>query len=128
MAVTRAKNNLYLTYELSSQPVSCFVAEAAESNYLQIDRSDLRYVPKDDLDDERELQREDRQREREAEWEAERQARRAYWQAVKYARRQLYDYYGTASRFCPGAFGDLTRIGAMSPDQILAEASANRLI
>lgn len=128
VAVTRAKSNLFLTYELSSQPVSCFVAEAAESKYLQIDRSDLRYVPKDDLDDERELQREERQREREAEWEAERQARRAYWQAVKYARRQLYDYYGTASHFCPGAFGDLTRISAMSPDQILAEASANRLI
>ena len=132
VAVTRAKNNLYLTYELSSQPVSCFVAEAAESHYLQIDRSDLRYVPKDDFGDElyfeRQQQREERQREREAEWEAERQARRAYWQAVKYARRQLYDYYGTASRFCPGAFGDLTRIKTMSPDQILAEASANRLI
>jgi len=42
VAVTRAKKNLYLYYELSSKPLSTFVREAAESNYLEIDRDDLR--------------------------------------------------------------------------------------
>ena len=37
VAVTRAKQNLYMTYELSSQPVSCFVKEAAASSYLKLD-------------------------------------------------------------------------------------------
>ena len=37
VAVTRAKQNLYMTYELSSQPVSCFVKEAAASCYLKLD-------------------------------------------------------------------------------------------
>lgn len=45
VAVTRAKQNLYMTYELSEQPISCFVKEAASSHYLKIDQSDLTYVP-----------------------------------------------------------------------------------
>ena len=54
--------------------------------------------------------------------------RQEYWAAVKYARHQLYDYYGTACHFCPAAHGDLMRIKSMSPDEILREASENRLI
>ena len=41
VAVTRAKQHLYLTYELSTQPVSCFVLEAADSRYLKIDKNNL---------------------------------------------------------------------------------------
>ena len=41
VAVTRAKQNLYMTYDLSVQPVSCFVGESAVSHHLKIDRSDL---------------------------------------------------------------------------------------
>ena len=50
VAITRAKQNLYMTYELSTQPVSCFVKEAATSRYLKINRSDLDYSPKTDVD------------------------------------------------------------------------------
>jgi hypothetical protein len=35
-----------MTYELSKKPVSCFVHEAAESHYLNINRDDLNYNPK----------------------------------------------------------------------------------
>ncbi len=40
VAVTRAKQNLFMTY---TQPVSCFVTEAASSDYLKIDRSGFLY-------------------------------------------------------------------------------------
>ena len=46
VALTRAKMNLFMTYELSKKPVSCFVYEAAESHYLNINRDDLNYNPK----------------------------------------------------------------------------------
>lgn len=131
VAVTRAKENLYLTYDLSSQPVSCFVAEAASSHYLQIDRADLTYDPKEGLSETEDPcwgDCEALKTNRATEREEERQQRQTYWATVKYARRQLYDYYGTACHFCKGAYGDLTRIGSMSPDQILAEASRNGLI
>lgn len=131
VAVTRAKENLYLMYELTNQPVSCFVAEAAESHYLQIDRADLTYKPKEVLtgkdigfSSECDISRQ----QRESEWEEEHQQRQIFWATVRYARQQLYDYYGTACHFCKGAYGDLVRIKSMSPEQILAEADRNGLI
>lgn len=35
VAVTRARQNLFMTYELSEQPISCFVTEAAASQVLK---------------------------------------------------------------------------------------------
>jgi superfamily I DNA/RNA helicase len=105
VAVTRAKKNLYLTYELSSQPVSDFVAESAESYYLKINREDLH-----------------------SQWEEERRHTQEYWAAVQYARSQLLDYYGTACHFCPAAHGDLMKLKTMSPDELLQEARYNGLI
>lgn len=133
VAVTRAKQNLFMTYELSSQPVSCFVKESAESSFLQIDRSDLSYNPKSELEDHMSFgahgQSDDSGFEdKRAEWEEERRLRQEYWATVKYARRQLYDYFGTAAHFCPGARADLVRIKSMSPDEILSVASSNGLI
>lgn len=130
VAATRAKQNLYMTYELSAQPVSCFVRESAVSHHLKIDRSDLTYNPKAGSEDfapsfKRSY---DTTRESNPEWEEERRQRQEYWEAVKYARGQLYDYYGTACHFFPGAHGDLIRIKGMSPDEILYEASKNGLI
>lgn len=40
VAVTRARQNLFMTYELSEQPISCFVTEAAASQVLKINRAD----------------------------------------------------------------------------------------
>lgn len=63
-----------------------------------------------------------------AEREDEQYRQQEYWENVRYARQQLYDYYGTATRCCRGAYGDLERIKKMSPDEILSEAKRNRLI
>lgn len=41
VAVTRAKRKLYITYQISKQPVSIFVREAAESAYMEINKEDL---------------------------------------------------------------------------------------
>ena len=131
VAVTRAKQNLYMTYELSAQPISCFVKESATSHYLKIDRSDLTYNPKADVDDfapHFKSSYENKSFEPNPEWEEERRQRQEYWAMVKYAKSQLYDYYGTACHFFPGAHGDLIRIKNMSPDEILHEASKNGLI
>lgn len=51
VAVTRAKQNLYMTYELSTQPISCFVKESASSHYLKMNQKDLTYNPKTDTED-----------------------------------------------------------------------------
>lgn len=45
VAITRAEQNLYLSYTLENKKVSEFVSNAAESTALQIDREDLRYQP-----------------------------------------------------------------------------------
>lgn len=131
VAVTRAKHNLFLSYTLDKQPVSIFVKEAAVSKYLDINRADLNYNPKADAADDPAGYSNAYARksyESHPEWEEERRQRQEYWAAVKYARHQLYDYYGTACHFCPAAHGDLMRIKSMSPDEILREASENRLI
>ena len=120
-----------MSYELSMQPISCFVVESADSKWLKIDRNDLDYEPKaivDDIFPAQTISDSDNTSEAHAEWDEERRQRQAYWDEVRYARRQLYDYYGTATRFCRGAYGDLERIKKMSPDEILSEARHNRLI
>ena len=129
VAVTRAKQNLFMTYELSMQPVSCFLKEAADSHDLRINRSDLRYNPAAERAAPTWHPRsaatkleEDPARE-----EAQRQ-KQEYWAAVRYACSQLYDYYGTACHYFPAAHGDLIRIKDMSPDEILYEAGKNGLI
>lgn len=126
VAVTRAKQNLYMTYELSSQPVSCFVAESASSVFLGIDKSDISYNPK--ANDEYKTFNIASTKEMEAtqdkpDWKEERRLRQEYWENVKYARSQLYDYYGTGAHFCPAMYSMLAEIKTWSPEKILEEAS-----
>jgi DNA helicase-2/ATP-dependent DNA helicase PcrA len=131
VAVTRAKQNLYMTYELSAQPVSCFVKESAVSHHLKLDRSDLTYNPKADVEDfapSFKNSYEPKTREPNPEWEEERRQRQEYWATVKYARSQLYDYYGTGAHFCPAMYTVLGEIKRWSPERILSEASRNGLI
>ena len=131
VAVTRAKQNLFLSYTLENQPVSTFVKESAASRYLAINREDLNYCPKADISDDPAGYSNAYARksyESHPEREEERRQKQEYWAAVKYARSQLYDYYGTACHFCPAAHGDLMRIKSMRPDESLREASENRLI
>lgn len=131
VAVTRVKQNLYMTYELSTQPVSCFVKESAVSHHLKLDRSDLTYNPKANVEDfapSFKSSYEPKTREPNPEWEEERRQRQEYWAAVSYARSQLYDYYGTGAHFYPAMYTMLGEIKQWSPEQILSEASRNGLI
>lgn len=127
VAVTRAKQNLYMTYELSTQLASCFVKEAAESDHLKIDRTDLTYQPKANRD-ERGASYGSEVGASDAEREEARRQRQEYWEAVKYARSQLYDYYGTGAHFCPAMYSVLGEVKDWSSEQILAEAARNGLI
>lgn len=130
VAVTRAKQNLYMSYELSTQPVSCFVKEAAGSRYLQVDRNDLLYSPKSSQEDSTlnfDMSHEISTREDESDFEEERRQRQEYWATVKYARSQLYDYYGAGAHFYPAMYAILADIKNWNPDQILNEAFANGL-
>ena len=105
--------------------------EAADSGYLSIDRRDFTYKPEVEVEEFRpskKISYEEKHWEPNPEWEEERRQKQEYWAAVKYAKSQLYDYYGTACHFCPDAYGDLASIESMSPDEILREASRNRLI
>lgn len=124
VAITRAKQNLYMSYELSSQPLSRFVIEAADSDRLKIDKADLRSALRQH-EKGTPLKEGERMN---AEREDEQYQQQEYRENVRYARQQLYDYYGTATRCCRGAYGDLERIKKMSPDEILSEARRNRLI
>lgn len=103
VAVTRAKQNLYMSYASATQPVSCFVQEAAQSPYLQINDRDLICNLKASADsDKAEL--------------------------AQYARSQLQDYYTEACRILPEADADLKRIEGLSPDEMIAEAERNSLL
>ena len=132
VAVTRAKKNLYMSYELSSQPVSMFVTESASSTFLTINREDLRFNPKADDSDFASIRpssyASSEGKEEKIDWEEERRRRQEYWATVKYAKSQLYDYYGTGAHFCPAMYSMLGEIKRWSPEQILEEASRNGLI
>jgi hypothetical protein len=99
---------------------------------LKIDRSDLTYNPKADIDDNLMSHfkpfKENKNFEPNPSWEEERRQRQEYWAAVKYAKSQLYDYYGTGAHFCPAMYTMLGEIKRWSPEQILSEAARNGLI
>lgn len=121
VAVTRAKQHLFMSYTLAEQPVSEFVSNAAESAHLQINRSDLHYQPpkperasgahKGQLSEEEQPKREQEQLER------------AMYQArVKEAREALYMYYSAGNHFCRGIIMEYKEICKQGPDAILARA------
>ena len=115
VAVTRAKQNLYLSYQLSSKALSPFVAEAAESNYLMIDRMDLKTMSAKAAHDP------DAETDTSMNGNDTQENSREYWAAVKAARHALYDYYGTGAHFHPAMYTEIERIKNMSPDEILRE-------
>ena len=141
VAVTRAKRNLYMTYELTKQPVSCFVRESAKSQYLQINKKDLYYDPK------AEKEKSKTHNSSSGSWsggssfsygwvsdanktesfqvnrDEERRRKAEYRATVKEARRRLMDYYGTAAQVTRAAGADLVRVSRMSDEEIIQEAS-----
>lgn len=130
VAVTRAKNNLFLSYTFEKQEVSCFVAEAAESSCLKIDKNDLCYEPPRAERSTRSIYKEqsagyDDQRQQ---WEQERAEREQYRQLVAYAREALYEDYHVANHFCPGIILEFSDICKKGDEAILAKAREKGLI
>lgn len=111
VAVTRAKQNLFMSYTMEKQPVSKFVCDAAESAYLQINREDLQYLAN------KRLSPEEQQFEREM-----------FQQMVDYARRELYDYYATGNHFCPGIIMEYKDICSQGSEAIVEAAQRLGLI
>ncbi len=137
VAITRAKVNLYLTYELSKKPVSTFVVESSKSDYLYIDKNDLSYIPvvskKSRLEkmglspEEIEARKKEEEEERE-EREREREEKKEYWNGVKKAKKALRDYYGTGSYVIPALRAAMASVYDMDPDEAISEASRLGLI
>ncbi len=130
VAVTRAKNNLFLSYTFERQEVSCFVAEAAESSCLKIDKNDLYYEPPRVERSTRSIYKEqsagyDNQRQQ---WKQERAEREQYRQLVAYAREALHDDYYVANHFCPGIILEFSDICKQGDEAILAKALEKGLI
>jgi superfamily I DNA/RNA helicase len=118
VAITRAKQNLFMSYTLENQPVSEFVSDAAESASLKMNREDLQYQA------EKRLSPEERKRLRE-EAQFEREMLR---QLVDQAREALHDYYGTGNHFCPGIIMEYKTVCRQGPEAILEEAQRLGLI
>ena len=131
VAVTRAKKNLYMTYELSTQPISIFVIEAAASSFLKINREDLKYNTKINemkASNTRSYHGTNKKKNKNTAWEEEGRQQQEYREKVKYAKKQLYDYYGTGAHFCPAMYSMIQEIKNWSPEQILQEASKLGLV
>ena len=121
VAVTRARKNLFISYTLEDQPVSEFVANAAESSYMQINKSDLYYQPRTSNHDS-ELQFDPDNLGMESQWKFKQIERKVYWEMVKVARTGLHDYYYVANRFCKGIILEYSKICKQGPDAILEKA------
>lgn len=121
VAVTRAKQNLFLYYELSKKNLSNFVKEAAQSTYLDIERADLYYrIPEKSRFtsnfhitgntgysmDKKEIS----------------QQQKEYREQMKLIRRKVLDYYGSAIHFFPAARIDYDRVKIMNDEELLEEA------
>jgi DNA helicase-2/ATP-dependent DNA helicase PcrA len=129
VAVTRAKQNLYLSYTLENQPVSEFVSNAAESAALQMNREDLRYQPVKKSTAAVKVATSDVWYQQRKEEQAKKQAEREeYWELVNYARNALFDYYGSGNRYCPGIILEYQDICKQGSDAILSKAQEMGMI
>lgn len=121
VALTRARQNLFLYYELSKRDLSRFVREAAKSDCLDIEQSDLEYeVPKGSgsvsgysLKYQSESHRINND---------EYQQQKLYRKQMKMIRHEVLDYYGSAIHFFPAARGDYERAKSLDDEGLLAEA------
>ena len=124
VALTRAEQNLYLSYTLENLPVSEFLADAAKSESLVMNRADLMYQPSK-AENSPQLSKEECEKiaeEKRAKKEQERAAIEAYWSLVRYARQALYNYYCDANHYCKGIIFEYSDICKQGPDAILAKA------
>lgn len=127
VAVTRAEKNLFLSYTLEKQPVSEFVANAAESAALQINRLDLQYQPVKATKEIHGI----RVNNNENPWiqrEQEQAEAVQYWALVEYAKDALYEDYAIANRYCKGIILEYSDLCKKGPEAILEKAKEKGII
>lgn len=110
VAVTRAKQNLYMTYG-TDQQTSCFIEEAAGSHYLKADG----VIPVDS--------KKAKVAESCPTRVAQTNQNAEYWATVKYAQKELCDYYEAGAQFSPDIHSTLNEMKKWRPERILFEAS-----
>lgn len=114
VAITRAKQNLFLYYELSQKNLSNFVKEAAHSTYLDIEQADLYYKVSEksrymgDFHIGGNMEKNQQQK--------------VYREQMKLIRHKVLDYYGSAIHFFPAARMDYDRVKIMNDEELLEEA------
>jgi len=127
VAVSRAKRNLFLYYNLSGKKISTFVKEAANSKFIRINAEDLVLDKNKVGGKERSTSNmfngdfnQSRQ-----DYSGEQQHRRM----AQEARKRLMDYYGTAMHSGMRAAGaELQRVKELSDEAVIAEAKKSGLI
>lgn len=130
VAVTRAKQNLYMTYSLAAKSISCFLDEASSSAYLDINNNDLTYNLKDvkyDFTKSDGVCCKPNSKNSNLEQKLDKE-QLEYTEVVKYAQNQLIDYYNTGAQFYPTMHTMLSDIREWSPEKIMNEASNLELI
>jgi ATP-dependent exoDNAse (exonuclease V) beta subunit len=140
VAVTRAKQNIFMLYTLTSNELSRFVKEAAESSYLDVDMDDLYYKKPQNKRDRRNSMNfdfeDDIEDELDDEWDNNKQyetgvyhVQDVYKEQASTARKNLMDYYGTAMHSGMRMAGaDLVRVQSMNDEDVINEAKKMRLI
>ena len=140
VAATRAKRNLFLSYQLTKKGLSRFVKEAADSSYLTVDREDFKVTvpsgnscrrdtwPDYDLNYSMSGSQWERGTGMSVRNGNDYLQEMEYRKQVKAARDKVLDYYGTAAHSFRGAMGDYMSARSMSDDQILEEAKRLHII
>lgn len=140
VAVTRAKRQVFMTYQLSKHSVSMFVKESAKSKYLSIDKDDLNFDPKKKkrsikLEQSTYKARTFKRNCEDDSWvkrieeicilqeEFRRQKEKA-----RRARNELTDYYGTGAHFCPAMYSEISRVKKMDDNEVIREAIRHGLM
>ena len=129
VAITRAEQNLFMSYTLENQPVSEFVKEASKSDYLQINKNDLNYQPlgKKVIKDEPSIIRTEDYKSKNTGSDTKNNDYEIR-EAVRIARNLLYDEYCVANHFCKGIISEYTKICQEGPQAILNKAREMNLI
>ena len=107
VALTRAKNNLFIYSQISKKDVSEFFIECANSDYLKLDYNSISILK---------------------EREVENMKVRFDYNKIKEIRKKVLDYYGTAMHFHPVARMDLDRCAKLDTEELLEEAIKLKII
>jgi DNA helicase-2/ATP-dependent DNA helicase PcrA len=134
VAVTRAKSYLFLNWRFTNKDASIFVQEAADADFLKLDRSQL-LVPKvakasgRNCNFEEDKKAKDTKAAERAEREEQYRAESEFRDYARYARHALMDYYGTAAHSgMKAAYADLSRVKNLDDYSVIAEAQRMGLI